>query len=46
LSLKKRIGAETIKGDPDAVLTVAPVGPGPTKLLKKTTKFTTLQVSK
>jgi protein TonB len=33
VELKKKIGAETIKGDPDAVLTV--VGPGPTKLLKR-----------
>jgi protein TonB len=32
---------QTIKGDPDAVLSVAPVGPGPTKLLKKTIRFTT-----
>lgn len=30
---EKKIGAETIKGDPDAVLTVAPVGPGPTKIV-------------
>jgi protein TonB len=27
-------------------LSVAPVGPGPTKLLKKTIRFTTLQVVK
>jgi hypothetical protein len=33
LSLKKKIGAETIKGDPD-VLTVASRS-GPTKLLKR-----------
>jgi hypothetical protein len=32
-------------GDPDAVLTVAPVGQVQQKL-KKTIKFTTLQVSK
>ncbi|HEY4618758.1 MAG TPA: energy transducer TonB, partial [Flavobacterium sp.] len=31
----KKIGAETIKGDPDAVLTVAPVGPGPTKIVEE-----------
>ncbi|MBC5838567.1 energy transducer TonB [Flavobacterium muglaense] len=30
----KKIGAETIKGDPDAVLTVAPVGNGPTKVVE------------
>jgi len=32
---EKKIGAETIKGDPDAVLTVAPVGPGPTKIVEE-----------
>jgi protein TonB len=26
---EKKLGAETIKGDPDAVLSVAPVGNGP-----------------
>ena len=31
----KKIGAETVKGDPDAVLTVAPVGPGPTKIVEE-----------
>jgi len=31
---EKKIGAETIKGDPDAVLTVAPVGTGPTKVVE------------
>jgi protein TonB len=33
--LKKKAGAETIKGDPDAVLSVAPVGPGPTKIVEE-----------
>jgi protein TonB len=32
---KKKLGAETIKGDPDAVLSVAPVGPGPTKIVEE-----------
>ena len=31
----KKIGAVTIKGDPDAVLSVAPVGPGPTKIVEE-----------
>jgi len=31
---EKKIGAETIKGDPDAVLTVAPVGNGPAKVVE------------
>jgi protein TonB len=43
---EKKIGAETIKGDPDAVLTVAPVGPGPPKIVEEDNQFTTLQVSK
>jgi protein TonB len=30
----KKIGAETIKGDPDAVLSVAPVGTGPSKVVE------------
>lgn len=32
---EKKLGAETIKGDPDAVLSVAPVGPGPTKIVEE-----------
>jgi protein TonB len=31
----KKIGAETIKGDPDAVLSVAPVGTGPSKVVEE-----------
>lgn len=31
---EKKIGAETIKGDPDAILTVAPVGKGPAKVVE------------
>ena len=31
---EKKIGAETIKGDPDAVLTVAPVGKGPAQVVE------------
>ncbi|WP_413999403.1 energy transducer TonB [Flavobacterium sp. W1B] len=32
---EKKLGAETIKGDPDAVLTVAPVGTGPSKVVEE-----------
>jgi protein TonB len=38
---KKKLGAETIKGDPDAVLSVVPAGPAQLKLLKRTIRFTT-----
>jgi protein TonB len=31
--INKKVGAETIKGDPDAVLTVEPVGTGPVEAL-------------
>jgi hypothetical protein len=44
---EKKLGAETIKGDPDAVLSVAPVGNGRNnKLLKRITKSTTMLVSR
>jgi hypothetical protein len=42
--LRKKIGAETIKGDPDAVLTVAPRVRS--NKIVEDIKFTTLQVSK
>lgn len=32
---EKKLGAQTIKGDPDAPLSVAPVGPGPTKIVEE-----------
>lgn len=32
---EKKIGAETIKGDPDAPLTVEPVGTGPSKVVEE-----------
>jgi periplasmic protein TonB len=32
---EKKLGSETIKGDPDAVLTVAPVGKGPSKIVEE-----------
>jgi hypothetical protein len=43
----KKLGAETIKGDPDAVLSVEPVGTGTAAVVEEVdNKFTTLQVSK
>ena len=38
---KKKIGAETIKGDPDAELTVEPVGNGPADVVEDTNIYST-----
>ena len=36
---EKKLGAETIKGDPDAPLTIEPVGKGPSKVVEEDTSI-------